>query len=151
MKKSAGFMIAAAGLFALSGCVVATTGGSGSSGTSSSRAQASIDKIFRTSDKDDSIRIYSSGRSDHPDKVQVCLKNSASGKNKGLHFKKTSKPRYVTKKKGQMSCAEHPAGPHTVTWRFWKTKGFKMKRVGYYKFNATDFAGQRVIFDWYND
>ncbi len=151
MKKSAAFIVATASLFTLNACVVATTGNSGSSGTSSTKAQASIDKIFRTSDKDDSIRVFTSGRSDDPSKVQICLKNSASGKNKGLHFKKTSKPRYVIKKKGEMNCAEHPAGPKTVTWRFWKTKGLKMKRLGYYKLNATDFAGQRIIFDWYND
>lgn len=154
MRKSGLIILAATSLFALNACVTvhnSGTGSTGSTGTSETRVQASIDQVFRTSDKDDSIRVYTSGRSDDPNKVQVCLRNSASGKNKGLHFKKTKKPRYVTKKKGDTNCAEHPAGPHSVTWRFWKTKGFKMKRVGSYKLNATDFAGQRIIFDWYHD
>jgi hypothetical protein len=69
-----------------------------------------------------------------------------------MHFKVEPKPRYVTKKKGKWSCGEHPAGPHTVNWIFYKTKGLGgMKPVGNYKFNATGFAGQQVTFDWYQD
>ncbi|MEM9784455.1 MAG: hypothetical protein AAF899_18515 [Pseudomonadota bacterium] len=111
----------------------------------------SIDDYFGTTTGKDRIRIVSGGRSNDASKVRVCLRNSASGKNKGMHFK-AGKPRYVTKRRGDVVCGEHPAGPKTVTWYFHRTLGIgAQKFVGTYQFNATGYQGQQVTFDWIDD
>ena len=113
------------------------------------RGDGSIDQYIHVDGKDKAIRMYSEGNSADKSKVRVCLRNVVSGRNKGLHFEPgAKKPRYKVKKKGGRVCGEHPAGPHTVTWTFWKRKGVKMVEVGKVKFNASGFAGQKITFDW---
>ncbi|MGF1625671.1 MAG: hypothetical protein ACFCVH_12370 [Alphaproteobacteria bacterium] len=110
-----------------------------------------IDATFGTSNPGDQIRIVSGGNSQDPNKVRVCLRNSASGVNKGMHFQ-PGDPRYVTTRRGDVVCDEHPAGPHTVTWYFHRTEGIgRLRFVGTYQFNATGYAGQTITFDWISD
>ena len=109
---------------------------------------ASIDKNYAFGKN--KIRVYSKGRSNNPNKVRICLHNTSGPKNKAFHFKSEKKPRYVTKRKGDLVCGEHPAGPNTTSWYMYRQNPI-WKIVGTIDFNATGFAGQRVTFDWYDD
>ena len=109
---------------------------------------ASIDKKYAFGRN--KIRVYSEGRANDPNKVRICLHNPSSSKNKAFHFRPDKKPRYVTKRKGDLVCGEHPAGPHTASWYMYRQNPI-WKIVGTIDFNATGFAGQRVTFAWYDD
>ncbi len=145
-------MVAATGM--LGACITMpppSGGGGGGGGGPQPSGGPPIDQVFRTSNSDDRIRIVTGGNSQDPSKVRVCLRNSASGINKGMHFT-TGDPRYVTRRRGDVVCGEHPAGPHTVTWYFYRTQGIgDMDFVGTYQFNATGYAGQTITFDWIED
>ena len=110
-----------------------------------------IDAVFTTSNPGDQIRIVTGGTSVDPGLVRICLRNSASGVNKAMHFA-TGDPRYVVRHRGDLVCDEHPAGPHTVNWYFYRTEGIGgLQFVGTYQFNATGYEGQTVTFDWIAD
>ena len=114
-----------------------------------------IDQKIGTSDRSDRIRVYTEGRAKDPNKIRVCLHNTASGKNKGLHWKLTSKPRYIVRKKGGVVCGEHPAGNRNVTWYVYKRTGIAgaggWRAVGEYTINVRGREGQQVTFAWYRD
>lgn len=111
-----------------------------------------LDQQIRTSDRDDRIRVYSTaGRAKNPGKIRVCLHNSASGRNKGMHWTLTGKPRYIARKKGNVVCDEHPTGTRTVSWHLFKTKGLRMKHVATYDLDVTGREGQQITFAWHRD
>ena len=118
------------------------------------KADGSIDQYIDTVDNERAIRIYSEDGAVDSRKVRICLHNTASGLNKGLAFvADVEEPRYLVKKKGEAVCDEHPAGPNDVMWTFFKRKGLKtdLVKVGMFKFNASNFAGQKVTFAWHKD
>jgi len=109
---------------------------------------AHLDTRFGTS-KGDQILLYSVNGSRVPGKVTVCIKNNAGNRDVGMHFKNAKKPRYVVKKKRGESCGDHPAGPHTPTWFFYKRNAVgKWQNVANRPLNATGFANRTIYFDW---
>ena len=138
-------------LVAVAGACMPKKGGGGTPGY----AAPAINQTIGTSDRSDAIRVYTGGRAKNPNKIRVCLKNTASGKNKGIHWKLTSKPKYIARKKGQTVCGEHPTGARVVTWYVYKRTGLAgikgWRAVGEYRINVRGREGQRVTFNWYRD
>ena len=111
-----------------------------------------INQMVASSNRKDSIRVYTNGRSQDPNKVRVCLHQKASGKNKGMHWRLDKKPRYVARRKGDLICGEHPTGNRTVSWYLYRPSGIGgWKPVAEYRLNVNGRAGQRIIFAWERD
>ena len=135
---------------ALSGCMkVKQSGGGG--GSQQVAAPPSMNFTMKTNHRPDRIRVYSTvGGSQRKGKVRVCLRNSSSGRNKGLHFKDARGPKYVVKKKNQSSCGHY--SPGRKTFYLWKNRvvgGMKLRAVR--NVDLTGFEGQLVTFDWVQD
>lgn len=111
----------------------------------------SINVTIKTNDRGDLIRLFStSGGSYKAGKVRVCIANSSSGRNKGLHFKRTSKPKYVVRKKNDVSCGHYSPGKKTFfLWRNTPFGKWKLRKI--VKLDLSRFAGQQVTFDWVRD
>lgn len=114
-------------------------------------APPSMNFTMKTNSRKDRIRVYSTvGGSQKKGKVRVCLRNGASGRDKGLHYKKASTPKYVVKKKNQSSCGHYSPGKKTFyLWR--NTALGKMKLRATRRVDLTGYAGQLVTFDWVQD
>ncbi len=113
---------------------------------------AQVPSINKTlSFKKDMVRLYSTvGGSQKAGKVRVCIRNAASGRNKGLHYKRAGGPKYVVKKKNQSSCGHY--SPGKKTFYLWKNNAFgKMKLRKTLNLNLSRFAGQQITFDWIRD
>ena len=116
------------------------------------QAQApSLNFTMKTNARADRIRVYSTvGGSQKTGKVRVCLRNSSSGRDKGLHFKKAKKPRFVVKKKNQSSCGHY--SPGKKTFYLWRNNALgKMKLRAVRRLDLSKFSGQLVTFDWVQD
>ncbi|MEM7317453.1 MAG: hypothetical protein AAF408_00375 [Pseudomonadota bacterium] len=114
-------------------------------------APPSMNFTMKTNSRSDRIRVYSTvGASQKKNRVRVCLRNSSSGRNKGLHYKNAKKPKFVVKKKNQSSCAHYKPGKRTFyLWR--NTPLGKMKLRATRNLDLTGYAGQQVTFDWVQD
>lgn len=95
------------------------------------------------------LHVHVTGQSKNPNKYRICVRNSAGGKNKGMDWKNRKKPVFIAKKKNSVSCGEY--SPKKVEWKFYRIKGFKYKTVGSYTFNAKNYAGKEITFDWIKD
>ena len=111
----------------------------------------SLNYSMKTNDRGDLLRVYSTlNGSQKVGKVRVCIRNSSSGRDKGLHFKRANAPKYVAKKKNSVSCGHYTPGKKTFyLWRntpFGKWKLRAVRRV-----DLTRYAGQQITFDWVRD
>ena len=111
----------------------------------------SVNFSMKTNDRGDLLRVYSTmGASQKPGKVRVCIRNSSSGRNKGLHFKQAGAPKYVVKRKNGVSCGHY--NPGRKTFYLWRNTPFgKWKLRAVRKLDLSGFAGQQVTFDWVRD
>ena len=114
-------------------------------------APPSMNFTMKTNHRPDRIRVYSTvGGSQATGKVRVCLRNAASGRDKGLHFKRASGPKFVVKKRNQYSCGHY--SPGRKTFYFWKNTVLgKMKLRATKKLDLSGYAGQQITFDWIQD
>lgn len=79
-----------------------------------------IDKVFNLGSKN-KIRIHVTGKSRDPNKYRICIRNSASGKNKGLDWKTSrKKPVFIARKRNSVTCGEYK--PKVVTWTLYEKK-----------------------------
>jgi hypothetical protein len=107
-----------------------------------------IDKNFNLGKN--SFHVHVTGQSRDPNKYRICLRNSAGGKNKGMDWKSGRKPVFIAKKRGQIVCHEY--NPRTVAWKFYRIQGLKgYQNIGSYTFNAYNYKGKEITFDWLRD
>lgn len=101
---------------------------------------------------DDRIYMKSKkGGSDKAGKVKVCLKNYTK-QWKGMHYKKSSKPKYVAKNKNDTSCGHY--WPGHKTFYFWEKAGFPAKKTARnqpIKLDIRAYADYRITFYWSED
>ena len=111
----------------------------------------SINTTIKTSARSDRIRLYSTpGASQKRGRVRVCIRNSASGRDKGLHFQSSRAPKYVVKRRNQSSCGHYKPGKKVFyLWRRTALGKWKLRRT--LRLNLTKFAGQQITFDWVQD
>lgn len=87
--------------------------------------------------------------SDKSGKVKVCLRNKTN-QWKGMHFKKSSSAKYVTKKNNNVSCGHYKPG--VKSFYFWEKRlpAFKKRVNGSaIKLDLTGYANYRINLDWY--
>ena len=114
-------------------------------------APPSMNMTLKTNDRGDLVRLFSTmNASQKAGKVRVCIVNSSSGRNKGLHFKSAGSPKYVVRKRNDVSCGHYTPGKKTFyLWRNTPLGKWKLRRT--LRLDLSRFAGQQITFDWVRD
>lgn len=88
-------------------------------------------------------------QSDKDGKIKVCLRNKTN-QWKGMHFKSASKPKYVARKKNNISCGHY--WPGKKMFYFWeKGKSGKSLSGPPVSLDLHGYTDYKIIFDWYEE